>query len=209
MGRPLPSRLLFVADASHAADLASLVRGAVAGGVTFVEVRRSASPALDLPAGARLAEIRAVRAAAPGVTLLVNDRVDLALLADADGAHVGQDDLPIGAARRLLGRRLLGLSTHDARQVEAAGDEDVDYVAIGPIFASRTKFGHAPPIGLAGLRACRRLCRKPLVAIGAVDAENVRAVLDAGADGIAVAGAIARGDAEQNARRLLAVMDGA
>lgn len=205
MTAALPSRILFIADASHAADLADLVRRAASAGVRFVEIRRKpgAEPA---GSGALLEEIRAVRAAAPGVTLLVNDRVDLALMAGADGAHVGQDDLPATAARRLLGTaRMLGISTHDEEQVRAAQSLPVDYVAIGPVFLSSTKSGHAEPLGLRRLAACRALCARPLVAIGGITAENVRDVLAAGADAVAVASAIASGDVETNARRLLAL----
>lgn len=199
----LPSRILFIADASHAAELAALVSRAAASGIRFVEIRQAGPH----PGSARrLADIRAVRAAAPAVTLLVNDRVDLAILSGADGAHVGQDDLPAADARRLLGdERLLGLSTHDERQFSAAQDEPLDYVAFGPIFESATKQGHAEPLGLERLRAARRLARLPLVAIGGVDCDNAAAVLDAGADCLAIASAISRGDVESNCRRLLAI----
>lgn len=204
MPAALPSRILFVADAAHAADLPGLAARAASAGIRFIEIRRSA--AHPLGSAQRLREILAARGSAPGATLLVNDRVDLAVLAGesgADGAHVGQDDLPPAAARALLGTRLLGLSTHDEEQARRAAGMPVDYVAIGPVFASRTKSGHAEPLGLEGVRAARRACRLPLVAIGGIDASNAASVLDAGADCIAVASAIALGDVEAEARRLL------
>lgn len=198
--RPLPSRILFVACSSHANDLAGLVARAAAGGVRFAEIRRKdACSSL-----ARLEEIRRALQSAPGVTLLVNDRVDLAVMSGAAGAHVGQDDLPARAARALLGSdAMLGVSTHDERQLEAAQRLPVDYVALGPVFASATKSGHAEPLGLARLAACRRSSDKPLVAIGGVAASNLGDVLAAGADAVALASAIAVGDVESQARRLL------
>jgi thiamine-phosphate pyrophosphorylase len=198
--RALPSRILFVACATHAEDVAQLAASAALGGVTFVEIRRKP----PMGSAARLAEIRRALRAAPGTTILVNDRVDLAVLAGAHGAHVGQDDLPAGDARRLLGPDAwLGVSTHDEAQLEAAQALPADYVALGPIFASATKSGHAEPLGLQRLAACRRASDKPLVAIGGITLDRVGAVLAAGADAVAIAGAIASGDVEANARRAL------
>ena len=114
---PLPSRLLFIADASLAADPARHVAEAVAAGATFIEIRRERRADGAPESALRLEEIRRCMAAAGKARVIVNDRVDLALLSGAAGAHVGQDDLPVLAARRILGPdRILGLSTHDETQ---------------------------------------------------------------------------------------------
>ena len=110
-------------------------------------------------------------------------------MAGAAGVHLGQDDLPVAAARRLLGPdKLIGLSTHNAAQVEQAASEPVDYLAFGPIFPSSTKAEHEPIVGCAGLRAARRLTSKPLVAIGGITPENAAQVIESGADSLAVIG---------------------
>lgn len=202
--RSLPSRLLFIADAAHAASgVDELVGAARRAGVTFVEIRRPRGARPDGSAE-RLEEVRRCLAVASGATVLVNDRVDLALLAGASGAHVGQDDMPAADARRLLGpERWLGVSTHDEAQLAAAQHLPVDYVALGPVFASPTKSGHAPPLGLSRLAAARRLSTRPLVAIGGITLENVEAVMACGVDAVAVASAIGAGDVAVNATRWL------
>ena len=145
---------------------------------------------------------------AEGGLVLVNDRPDIALLAAADGVHLGQDDLPAADARRLLGpAALLGLSTHDTGQAEAAAGEPVDYVAVGPVFPSRTKSDPHPVVGLAGVRAARARTRLPLVAIGGITAANAAEVIAAGADGVAVVSAIlAEEDVAAAVRRLRAAI---
>jgi thiamine-phosphate pyrophosphorylase len=124
---------------------------------------------------------------AGGATLIVDDRVDIALLLDA-GVHVGQDDLLPADARRLLGPgRTIGLSTHDSRQFDAALAEPVDYVAVGPIFATRSKANPDAAVGLEGLRAVsKRAAGRPVVAIGGITRANALDVLAAGADAVAV-----------------------
>lgn len=175
------------------------------GGARIVQVR-----AKHLAARALLALARegVAAARAEGGLLLVNDRPDVALLAAADGVHLGQDDLAPRDARKILPRAaLLGLSTHDDRQVEAAADEPVDYMAIGPVFATRTKADARPPLGLPGVRSARERTRLPLVAIGGITPDNARAVIEAGADGVAVLSAVlAGGDVEAAVRRLRAAI---
>jgi len=123
----------------------------------------------------------------PSCRLIINDRVDIAVLAAAAGAHVGQDDLPPAAARCLLApEAILGYSTHGVLQVEAARHAPVDYLAIGPVFATATKQNPDPVVGLEGVRAARALYRGPLVAIGGITLENCAAVWEAGADTIAL-----------------------
>lgn len=193
----LPSRLLFVADASHAPQgLPALVARAAAAGLDFLEIRRKSSAGT----ARRVAEARACLAAAPAATVLVNDRIDVALAAAAHGAHVGQDDLPVEDARRLLGPdRWLGLSTHDEEQFSRGCDRPVDYLALGPIFDSPTKSGHADAVGLEVLRRCCESTDLPVIAIGGLSPERAAAALSAGAAAVAVASALAVGDLESNA----------
>jgi thiamine-phosphate pyrophosphorylase len=119
----------------------------------------------------------------------MNDRVDLCLAAEFDGVHLGQDDLSPLAARAILGPdKCVGISTHNAKQVEESDKWLVDYIAVGPIFTTATKGNPDPVIGLEGLRTARSLTAKPLVAIGGITRGNSRAVIAAGADSIAVIG---------------------
>ena len=123
-----------------------------------------------------------------GVLWIVNDRADVALLTGA-GLHLGQDDLPAATARGLLGETaIIGLSTHNAAQMRAATLEPVDYVAIGPVFATASKEKPDPEVALEGLAQVRMLTNLPLVAIGGITRENVESVLEAGADAVAVIG---------------------
>jgi len=151
--------------------------------------------------GALLDETRRLLSLLPRESsLIVNDRADVAQLSGAAGVHLGQDDLPAPAARALLGpQKIIGWSTHSASQVRAGDALPVDYLAFGPIFATATKasrgFGTEPVVGLAGLREARRLTRKPLVAIGGITPANAAAVIEAGADSVAViAGWLAAAD---------------
>ena len=140
-----------------------------------------------------LAEARRLRAELPpgGVRLLLNDRVDLALLSAADGAHLGQTDLAPTDARRLLPPgQILGLSTHSLAQFRAALAEPVNYLAIGPIFATSTKSDADPVVGLDLLREARALTPRPIVAIGGITLANARSVIDAGADSVAIISAL-------------------
>jgi thiamine-phosphate pyrophosphorylase len=121
-----------------------------------------------------------------GATLVVNDRADFALLLGA-GLHVGQDDLPPRDARQLMGNdALIGFSSHNVAQLCAAGGEPVDYVALGPVFATASKLNPDPVTGIEEIRRCRSLVEKPLVAIGGITQKNALDVLRAGADSVAV-----------------------
>ena len=123
--------------------------------------------------------------------VLVNDRVDIAMAAGADGVHVGRDDLPAAEARRLLGgQAIVGVSTHSLEEGVAAAELPVDYVAIGPVFPTWTKPGAEPVVGLECVRRLASAVRLPLVGIGGIDAENARSVLDAGAHAVAVISAL-------------------
>src|SRR5262249_21203741 len=114
-------------------------------------------------------------------------RADLAVAADFDGMHVGQEDLSPEGARRIIGSaKLLGVSTHNPEQLRAADSGPADYLAIGPVFQTGSNVNRDPVVGLDGVRQARALTRRPLVAIGGITRENARSVIDAGADSIAI-----------------------
>jgi thiamine-phosphate pyrophosphorylase len=136
------------------------------------------------------AEIKAIFAGT-GATLILNDRADLAVLAGWDGVHVGHADMPPEAVRSVIGpERVLGVSTHNEEQLRAADVSAADYVAVGPVYATSSKSDTEPVIGLEGVRMARALTSKPLVAIGGISVERALEVLAAGADSVAVIGAL-------------------
>jgi thiamine-phosphate pyrophosphorylase len=168
--------------------LGGVVEEAVTGGVTLVQLREK-----SLPHARFVDEARALGAVchAQGVPLIVNDNIDVALEAGADGVHLGQSDASVEEARARLGpEAIIGLSIENTAQAAAAAALEVDYFAASPVFATPTKTDTAPPLGLEGLRAIRLLCDKPLVAIGGINLSNALSVLRAGADGIAVVSAL-------------------
>jgi thiamine-phosphate pyrophosphorylase len=158
-----------------------------------------------------LAQARELRRLLPGVTLIMNDRADFCLAAGFDGVHVGQQDISPEGARRVVGaKHIVGLSTHSPKQMAEALSEPVDYLAIGPVFATASKQDADPVVGVAGVAAVRRLLRDsgralPLVAIGGITRANAEAVLKAGADAVAVIGDISRSPRE-SAREFFRLM---
>ena len=159
------------------------------GGASLIQLREKRMPALEFYQQARAAvEV----AAGCGVRLIINDRADVALAVGAVGVHLGQDDMPPEAARKLMGAAaIVGYSTHSVEQAVAAAKLPIDYLASGPIFATTTKSDTAPVLGLEGLRAVRQAIGTfPLVAIGGITAANARSVIEAGADSVAVISAL-------------------
>src|SRR5215510_4003522 len=139
------------------------------------------------------AEALALRQAAVelGVRFIVNDRCDLALAVDADGVHLGQGDLPLNLARKVMGiEKLIGVSTHNSDQVREATAGKADYLGFGPIFTPGSKQDHDPIVGLEGLRAMRGLTALPVFAIGGIQIDRAGEVIQAGANGVAVISAI-------------------
>lgn len=135
--------------------------------------------------------VAASRAMGGDPLILVNDRVDLAAATGADGVHLGQDDLsPAGAREVLGGEALVGWSTHTSEQLGAGDLEPVDYLAVGPMFETRSKHNPDPVVGLENLRQWRSMTRKPIVAIGGISRDNARRVLESGADAVAVISAL-------------------
>jgi thiamine-phosphate pyrophosphorylase len=155
-----------------------------AAGVTLLQYRDKLGAEADVLA---MAEQIGEVFEGTGATLLMNDRLDVALLAGWDGAHVGQEDDSVEDARIVLGDgRIIGVSTHTEAQIWEAEQSSADYVAIGPVFATGTKRDAAPVVGLEGVRRARELTSKPLVAIGGITRANARRVIAAGADSVAV-----------------------
>jgi thiamine-phosphate pyrophosphorylase len=173
--------------AAHGWAPADLARAFLDGGAPLIQVR-----AKQLASGAFLALCDTVVAAAESyrVAVIVNDRVDLAAMSGAAGVHVGQEDVPPAGARRILGdRAIVGYSTHTPAQIEAAAHEPISYLAIGPVFGTRTKDTGYDAVGLDRVAEAVRLSRgTPVVAIGGITLETAPAVVAAGASGVAVIG---------------------
>jgi thiamine-phosphate pyrophosphorylase len=172
--------------------LVDLVRQAVEGGVTVVQLREKAESTRRFVA---LAEELQGLLVPLGVPLVINDRIDVALAVGAAGVHVGQDDMEVATARRLLGNdRLLGVSVSTVEEAQRAEADGADYLGVSPIHATLTKTDAPSPVGLRGLAAVRAATRLPLVAIGGLCADNLLPVLEAGANGIAVVSALMAAD---------------
>lgn len=208
-------RLNAIVDPERAGgrSLAELTRLVVAGGATLIQLRDKLGSTR-----AMIEEARAIKAvlAGTGVPLVINDRADVAAAADADGLHVGQADLPASEARRLLGpKAIIGLSIKSVAQANAAPLEVIDYAGIGGVHATSSKDNPDPPIGVAGLRdviaALRARQRDfPVCGIAGIDARNAAAVIEAGANGVAVISALSMApDPQSAARELRGVVDAA
>jgi thiamine-phosphate pyrophosphorylase len=183
---PLLPRLYAVIDPMHTNGRSSLAVAAelLAAGVRLIQIRDKKASSGELYSNAQQL-VECVHRV--GGTFIINDRADVARAMDADGVHVGQDDLPVESARSLLGPdKLIGYSTHVLDQVREADLTSADYIAFGPIFPTTSKENPDAVVGLEGLREARKATRKPLVAIGGITLENARAVIEAGADSVAV-----------------------
>jgi thiamine-phosphate pyrophosphorylase len=197
-------RLYAIVDAACFPDTPALL--AFAGelrsaGVALFQYRNKSGNARQM-----LCQARELRRKLEGARLIMNDRADLCLAAGFDGVHVGQEDLSVQGARRVVGEKLwVGVSTHNPAQVRAEMSGFADYVAVGPVFATSSKANPDPVIGLDGVREARRLTQKPLVAIGGITRQDFRRVLEAGADAVAVISDLLdnpRKSAEEFLRRL-------
>jgi thiamine-phosphate pyrophosphorylase len=205
-----PSRLYPIVDTlgdpqrSHV----DLARALLDAGVRFFQLRMKQEATRRVVDSAM-----AVRALAEqyDAQLIVNDRADIARLVDAAGVHLGQDDLPVAAARAILGPdKIIGFSTHDISQAENAARAAIaDYIGFGPIFPTTSKSQPDPVQGIAGLRLVRSRVRLPIVAIGGITAATIAEVLDAGADAVAIIGDIVHApDPGARARKLLEITGG-
>jgi thiamine-phosphate pyrophosphorylase len=169
------------AGLSAAAFTEELIRG----GVTLLQYRNKTQQGRELLADAHA--MKRVASEHPHVQLIMNDRADLCLAAGFAGVHLGQDDLsPKGARMLCKPPMVVGISTHNPQQIESANSQPVDYIAIGPVFATASKANPDPVVGLEGVRQARERTEKPLVAIGGITRANCREVIAAGADSVAV-----------------------
>jgi thiamine-phosphate pyrophosphorylase len=185
--RLMGARLYVVSSDAEPSRQAEVLCAAIEGGADVVQLRhKTAGKGPLLEAARRVADFARSR----DVPLIVNDHVDLAIAAGADGVHLGQDDLPIRAVRRLWREGAIGRSTHSAQQALHAEAEGADYLGVGPVFATPTKPGRAA-VGVELLTEVRGLLSVPWFAIGGIDASNIAEVMDAGAERVAVVRAVA------------------
>lgn len=173
-------------------DICSVVRQAVEGGVTLVQLReKNLSTREFVEIGKNLK----VLLAPYNVPLIINDRLDVALVVDADGLHLGQEDLDPIEARKWLGTdKLLGISVGSDKELQSIRDVDLDYVGVGPVYATNTKHDAGDSIGVPGFNKLRQRIKCPVVGIGGINVGNAAAVMQAGASGIAVISSICSAD---------------
>lgn len=200
-------------DRSGGRKLEDIARAVVQGGATLVQLRDKAGPTLR-----QIEEARAIKAALAGtfVPFLINDRVDVALAAGADGVHVGWDDMPVADARALLGREaIIGLSVKTPEQAKAAPLDLLDYVCIGGVFETQSKDNPQPPVGTTGFAELAAIIRgrkpaMPAGAIAGIDESNAAQVIAAGADGVAIISALSLApDPQAAAQKLRDIVDAA
>ena len=187
------ARLYLVAPSKlPAGDLAHLAGDLASAGVDIVQLREKEMEARDL---LRVGEPVRAACADAGVPFIVNDRPDVALALQADGVHLGQNDLPVPVARRILGDAVIGQSTHAQEEINAAvsSDERIDYIAVGPVYETPTKLGR-PAVGLDLVRYAAARSEFPWFAIGGINETNIEAVIAAGARRVVVVRAITEAD---------------
>lgn len=180
-------------------DAAGQARLALEGGIMCIQLREKDAPRREIYALA--VELRRLTLEY-GAALIINDHPDIALAVDADGVHLGQDDFPLAGAREIMGKKIIGISTHDFGEAAGAYRGGADYIGFGPVFETSTK-DVGPAKGLDMLKEIKRSAGIPVMAIGGITAETASGVIRAGADAIAVSGAVLNGDLLENARMLV------
>jgi len=208
LSRPETWRLYVVTDEklSRGRSHVEVAERAIRGGADVIQLRDKTAPSGELY---RIALALKKLAMDTKVPLIINDRLDIALAVDADGLHVGQDDMPASVARKLLGPgKLLGVSTETPEEALLAEKEGADYLGVGPIFEARgTKADAGNPKGTGMMAPILEKCRLPIVAIGGIKSGNARSVLEAGATSVAiVSDIVAADDIEQAARVIKALL---
>lgn len=191
--------LYLVTDRSLARGRTSeaIVRAAIRGGISCVQLREKNCSTRDFLEEAHILKDILEPHKIP---LIINDRIDIALAVKADGVHLGQSDMPISYARKIVGGNMIvGISAESVADAVAAEKQGADYIGISPVFATATKNDIAPPLGLEGVRQIREAVKLPLVGIGGINANNSHLVFQAGADGIAVVSAIVSADCPESA----------
>jgi len=168
--------------------LEAIIKEAIEGGVSMVQIREKDCSSLDFY---QLA-LRIKSLLAPyQIPLIINDRVDIALAVDADGLHIGQSDLPYSVARNLLGKdKIIGLSVENLQQAKEANALDVDYIGLSPVFYTDTKNDIAPTLGLEGIKEIAKISKHRMVGIGGINTSNASDIVSSGAEGVAVVSAI-------------------
>src|SRR2546423_3140421 len=179
---------LITGDQGGEVETARIVEAALEGGANVIQLRKK-----TMAKGEQYSIARALRRLTQlhGALFIVNDHADIAIAADADGVHLGQDDLPPSVVRELPGfdGRLIGRSTHDLEQAKGAIDEGADYIAVGPVYPTPTKAGR-PAVGTALVSQVAAIADRPFLAVGGIDDENLPAVVEAGAGAVAVVRAV-------------------
>jgi thiamine-phosphate pyrophosphorylase len=192
---PIVDFSCFVTQPDPITAIVRYVEELIAAGATLIQLRDKSKPEQPRRFLSCARELRRVTwgiGRKPRASLIINDRVDLCLAADADGVHLGQDDLSPESARKIFEQvkdgktRVIGFSTHNLAQAIAADALPIDYIAIGPVFATGSKANPDPVVGLEGLMQARKVTKKPLVAIGGITRQNCSQVKAAGADAVAV-----------------------
>jgi thiamine-phosphate pyrophosphorylase len=178
-------------------SLEYVVEEAVKGGVTMVQLREKKSSSKEFYEQAIILK----KCLKPyNIPLIINDRLDIALACDADGLHIGQNDLPCHLVRKLFGKnKIIGLSVESVQDALDANESDVDYIGISPVFNTSTKIDTAPSLGLEGVSEINKISRFPSVAIGGINKTNAAGVMQAGAGGIAVVSAIMSAESPREA----------
>jgi thiamine-phosphate pyrophosphorylase len=181
----------------------TVLRELLEGGIKLLQLRAKAMLPVDF---LRLGFATRTLTLSYGCRLIVNDRVDIALACEADGVHLGQEDLPLHAARKLMGDRIIGISTHALEQAKEAEDGGADYIGFGPMFGTTTKATGYGARGPAMLRQVREAVRIPIVAIGGITEGNVNEVWQAGADSAAIiSDLLGADDIADKVKRILAL----
>ena len=180
-----------------------IVRQAITAGIRTIQLREKQMSKKELFKEALLMRALTLK---QKTIFIMNDYIDIALAADADGVHLGQEDMPVEEARKILGRKkIIGISTHSLKQAISAEDAGADYIGFGPVFPTSTKDAGLPK-GLTALKEIRKHIKIPIVAIGGIKPENVSSVLEAGADAVAVMSAILKGDIKENTDKFLSAI---
>lgn len=195
--------LYLITDPHLAKDsFASIVESAIYGGVTMVQYRNKEALTKQMISEASIL-LKITKAA--GIPLIINDRIDVALAVNADGVHVGQNDMPAVLARKLIGsKRILGVSVKTVEQAKQAEKDGADYLGVGDIFGTKTKADAGKPIGLGALKEVAQSVSIPVIGIGGITKENAAEVIKAGAKGIGVVSAImGKQNPQKEAKELL------
>jgi len=196
--------LCFITDqnASSSLPFEDMTRKVIKSGVRWIQLRNKQNSRKQIYQNAVI-----LRQLTRGTrTLIINDYADIALAADADGVHLGQDDLPLREARKIMGKdTIIGISTHSIEQAAEAETNGADYIGFGPVFYTGTKDAGSPK-GVNLLRDIRKHISIPVVAIGGIKLENLASVLDTGIDAVAVASGILKGDIEENVQNFMDII---